>query len=239
MKLGVLGKMADGKGLVSKGEKALHGDAKGGPEGPGKGEAMGAEGVLLTGLGYNTADHRSSAKNISERANLEKFLKEMGPETGAKGEVKEGGPEARAKDKPDAETRGAKNEARDPGTEPARAEARREGADEARVQGQAEVREPTEARETKESQEAESGQQRQQKDDSDEEDKPGAGWLAEEFEAESVDRKRGLRTPDPMGNPHQCRGVLEDGSRCLRRPVRNMQHCREHFVPPTPTKQPV
>lgn len=243
MKLGLTGKMADGKGLVAKGEKGMEGSAKeGGAEGPGKGALMGEDGALLSGLGYNTADHRSSAKNISERANLEKFLKEMGPETGAKGELKEPGAEqskgAEAKDK--AETPGQPKEAKDAPADNNKSEARRETADEARVQGQAEAKEAAEARETRETQEAESGQQqRQQKDEQDEEDKPGAGWLAEEFEERDEDRKAGLRTPDAMGNPNQCRGTLDDGSRCLRKPVKGMQHCREHFVPPTPPIQPV
>ncbi len=229
MKLGLGGKMpAEGKGLVSKGEKGLEGGkTKAEGKGDGKGEVMGEDGALLSGLGYNTADHRSSAKNVAERSNLERFLKEMEPEKGKDADVKEQPESAKAKDK------GETKETKEAAQEQAPTETKRETAEEAHVQGQAEAKEAAETQKSKEGKEAEGESQGQkQGDDTDDEDKPGMGWLAEELDGHQQERKTGAKSSDILGDSTRCRGSLEDGGRCLRHPVKGDLYCREHFVPP-------
>lgn len=231
MKLGLGGKMpAEGKGLVSKGEKGLEGGkTKAEGKGDGKGELMGEDGALLSGLGYNTADHRSTAKNVAERSNLERFLKEMEPEKGKEANAKEQPEAAKAKDK--AETKEAKETAQ----EQAPAETKRETAEEARVQGQAEAKEAAETPSAKEGKETEGEPQGQkQGDDTDDEDKPGMGWLAEELDGQQEKDQAGPKSSDLLGDSTRCRGSLDDGARCLRHPVKGTLYCREHFVPPDP-----
>lgn len=235
VKLGVLGKMAEGQSLVGKAAKGMKGKEGADGKGPGKGGALTEDGALLTGLGYNTVDHRSTAKNVAERANLERFLAEMGPEAGKEqGQAKQGkgGEEAAAK-ATKREGGDPTAEAKDPaGAEQARTEGPSERAEEGRVVGRHETQEAAERRETKEAEEPQTDQHggRGQDDDEDQ-DKPGGGWVAEELE-ERDDEKVALRNPDVLADQHRCRASLGDGSRCLRRSVKGSQYCREHFVPP-------
>lgn len=237
MKLGMIGQLAGGKSLVGKAEKGLKADGKGeGPEGAAKGEALTEDGGLLAGLGYNTVDRRTSAKNVAERANLERFLKEMGGEDVKEGPKQAKGEEAAKEKRGDAETKAEPREAKEAAQDQPRAEARREGAEDGRVQGQAEAHEAQEAHEAREPQEAEAEHQGGRgRDEEDEQDKPGAGWVAEELEDKSDEEKVALRSPDALMDAHRCRGHLEDGGRCLRRVVKGSHYCREHFVPLVPT----
>lgn len=243
MKLGVLGQAANGKGLVGKSEKGLKSDGKGeGPEGASKGEALTEDGGLLAGVGYNTQDRRTSRKNVAERANLERFLKEMdGEDAGetGKAQANDQGPEAKKDEaKPKTEAKEAR-EAKEQGPEQNRAEAKREGPEDGRVQGQAEAQEAAEAHEAKEPQEAEAEHQGggRGQDEEDERDKPGGAWVAEELEDKSDKDNVALKSPDALADAHRCRGSLEDGSRCLRRVVKGSHYCREHFVPTIPPRK--
>lgn len=240
MKLGMLQKGAGGPGGLVKGEaKGMEGETKD-PSKLEKGTLMGADGALLAGLGYNPKDHRTSAKNVAEQANLERFLHEMegdpkeigakkgeeAPQTQKKGEAKEGREAREGRDGKEAAT-----ENRGP-------DRARDKADDARIQGQAEAKEAKESHQTKESQEAEhqQGQQQRRDDQQDEQDKPGGAWVAEELEGQEVSSKRGLRAADALGEAHRCHGTMDDGTRCLRRPVKGTPYCREHFVPLSPPR---
>ncbi|MEM7676377.1 MAG: hypothetical protein AAF449_10280, partial [Myxococcota bacterium] len=64
-----------------------------------------------------------------------------------------------------------------------------------------------------------------------EKDKPGAGWVRH-FQEEDLEQ-RPLAQPGQataMDNPNQCRGHLEDGSRCLRKSKPGLPYCAEHVA---------
>lgn len=48
----------------------------------------------------------------------------------------------------------------------------------------------------------------------------------------------GLRETDALGHAHRCRGLLEDGSRCLRRPPEGELYCSAHRAPELPVEPP-
>ena len=238
MKLGVVQKGPGGPGGIKGEAKGLEAEGKDGAKTE-KGALLGADGALLAGLGFNIKDHRTSAKNVAEQANLERFLQEMN------GEPKELGGKKGAEEGPMAqkgaarEGKEARGEAKDAPADAKAAEQPRDKADEARVQGRAEAQEPAAAREAPEKAEAEQqGQQQHRDDQSDDEDKPGGAWIMEEIEGEQVVGKRGLRSADALGHAHRCNGTIEDGTRCLRKPVKGTPYCREHFVPVAPPRQP-
>jgi hypothetical protein len=35
-----------------------------------------------------------------------------------------------------------------------------------------------------------------------------------------------------LGEAARCKGALEDGTRCLRKPVAGTSYCREHYASP-------
>ena len=202
-----------------------------GAKGPTTGEALGEDGLLLTGLGYSGRDKHTDRKNMSERSNLTRFFQEQlrefpGPRTAMVSDEAQL-QAAEFADGPAGEAQGegaTEGEVRDAPAEQQemRAQDRRE---DARVQGQKEAAETAEARESTETSEAE---QQQQQHDEDEEDKPGAGWVAEEMDEEGDERKRALRDPDALGQADRCRGELEDGTRCLRKAADGTPYCAEH-----------
>jgi hypothetical protein len=55
------------------------------------------------------------------------------------------------------------------------------------------------------------------------------GWKPESCNLEEDERRaNALRIEDALGPQMRCRGVLEDGSRCIRKPVMGIPYCREH-----------
>lgn len=205
---------AEAKGLVAQGKEGLP-----------KGAQLGPDGEVLAGLGYNGADKETGEKNVNEKQNVERFLKDTTVERskdenpfsklGERATEEAAPKEQLAEQAEAAETK-----------EAADGEIRREEAnEEARVVGQ-----QTEAKEAKEQSEVEDAREQQHQQDDDEEEKPGAGWVAEELEDEEQERRKGLRMDDPLGEVHRCRHTLEDGTGCLRKPVSGTPYCREHAV---------
>lgn len=45
---------------------------------------------------------------------------------------------------------------------------------------------------------------------------------------EEEQRANALRIEDALGEQMRCRGILEDGARCIRKPVLGIPYCREH-----------
>lgn len=218
LKGGQLG--ADAKGLTALGKEGLP-----------KGMELGPDGELLSGLGYNSADKESPQKNANEKTNVERFVHESSveraeqdnPFTNLGREAKESR-ETEQKETKDKTTEQTETADRRDAKE---GDVRREEAKEdARVVGQqeAEMKETAERRDVEEAE----ARDRQQEREDDEEDKPGAGWVAEEFEEEEAKHKRGLRDADVMGDVHRCKGTLDDGTGCLRKPLKGTPYCREH-----------
>lgn len=218
----LLGKMFVGKAVGQmKGEKA--GKEAGGQEAPNpKGAPLGDEGGhLLFGVGYGVRDKHTKLKNLAEQENMKSFLDAHQDTVERKDEPKL---LSELKDPGKGETESA--ERRDPQEmrEAKDQDVRRDEArDEARIQGQQETKEP-DKKENAEAKEAE----HQQQEERDEEDKPGGGWVMEEDEAEEQDQKRGLRDAGVLTDQNRCKGTLEDGTRCLRKPVKGLGYCREH-----------
>ncbi|MEO1334343.1 MAG: hypothetical protein AAFV29_01810 [Myxococcota bacterium] len=222
-------------------ESGTQASAMKGQKGSAEGQLLGEDGLLRAGLGYAGHDKHTARKNVAERTNLTRFLREQmkdgtAPEKGKLASedavlLAREAPESPLSDAEVAEARDGAEAHDAPQESEARTQDRRE---DGRVQGQKEANEPTEARETSESAEAE--QQQSQHEDQDEEDKPGAGWVAEENEEEGEERKRGLRAEDSLGASSRCRGHLDDGSRCLRKPTDGTPYCREHAALWQPSK---
>src|SRR5688572_13346053 len=84
--------------------------------------------------------------------------------------------------------------------------------------------------ETKEKQEVEEGHEAESRDqeERDEEDRPGGAWLLEEGAQEEAERSRGLRQREALGEESRCHGTVEDGTRCLRKPIDGKAYCLEH-----------
>lgn len=56
----------------------------------------------------------------------------------------------------------------------------------------------------------------------------GNAWTMERPHEEAAPREGALRVEDALGELFRCRGVLEDGSRCLMKPLLGIPYCREH-----------
>jgi hypothetical protein len=87
-----------------------------------------------------------------------------------------------------------------------------------------------EAKETKESRDVERGHGRAAElVEEDPGNGVGAGWVQENIEAaEQEQREAALRLEDALGASFRCHGIVEDGTRCLRKPVQGTPYCREH-----------
>lgn len=54
-------------------------------------------------------------------------------------------------------------------------------------------------------------------------------WHPDRCNAEEAEQKaNALRIEDALGEQMRCRGMLEDGVRCIRKPVMGLPYCREH-----------
>ena len=215
----LFGKMFVGKaGTAMKGAKADKGEAQPGSQ---KGAPLGDKGGhLLHGVGYNLKDKHTSLKNREETSNMMTFLEAQ------KGDPKTDEKRAEATaETPEAETPETqeRKDVRDVKDQDVR---REEARDEARVQGQQEAQEHGETKEKSETQDAE----QQQREDQEDEDKPGAGWVMEEADEDEGEEHRGLRRDQVLTDQTRCSGQLEDGTRCIRKPVAGLGYCREHTV---------
>jgi hypothetical protein len=224
-KLGLLAKAAPAgkpEGGAAQGLKAAEGEA---PPGLPKGALLGEEGALLAGLGYAGEDRHSATRNVAERSAVAKFLHELAedPRAPTTTAPKEEGP-TKEHDADRAEARGERA-ADDP-----QATRREEKAEDARAQAREET--AKEARREREADEAEGHRERQRDpEEREDEDAHGQGWVAEEQEQEEeAPRRRGLREADALGEAHRCRGLLEDGTRCLRKPGGGASYCPEHAL---------
>jgi hypothetical protein len=218
----------DAKGLAAEGK-----DAKG-AAGPEKGAALG-DGTLLAGLGFNSEDRANALKNPAEKAAIDRFMQDVGPETRelqqALREMKDAegtlGREAREAREPQ-DAKGDEKALRDDVR-------REEKTDDARGQAALEAKEKKEAREANDAKEAERERERE-RDDQKDDDQKGGAWAQEEEQQQDEPKKRrgALREEDVLGASVRCHGKLEDGARCLRKPVPGTPYCREHVIPAVP-----
>lgn len=207
--------------------------------GPLKGAPIGPDGQLQAGIGYATGDRHAAARNVAEKANVERFLAEHHADRPApRGErPREGQAFTRA-----GAGRGEARDARDGRADEPRREGEERRLDEGPREpqvldgGRAEAeahdpradREPHADREGKGEGEGGHGGGGSKEGDEDEDDRPGGGWVLEE--AEEAERRRAFRVEgaDPSGAASRCRGLLEDGRPCLRKPLAGMAYCRVH-----------
>jgi hypothetical protein len=209
-------------------KSALRGEGKDGKL-PEKGSLLGEDGQLLSGLGYNPTDKQAAAKNVAERANVERFMQEVNPEhlKSAFTDDKKGAEvKAEKMDKTDAEERFD----RDRTERQTIGEERRleERVDDTRAQVMQEAKNEKEQREVRETKEHEKERDQDERGD-DEREKHGTPWVMEEMDREEEKkRRRGIRLDDALGAETRCHGLLEDGSRCLRKPMPGTPYCRQH-----------
>lgn len=213
---------ADAKGLHAEGK-----DAKG----PEKGSLLG-DGTVLAGLGFNGEDKKGAAKNVVEKANIDRFMQDPSNDVkefqNALRQMKDAEPMEKAHaheghhvDKKEAKE--LKEEVR-----------REEKLDDVRGQAAQETKEKKEARESAEAKEAE--KERERDEEKDDREKHGGAWAQEEQEQDEQPKKRrgALYESDLLGERTRCHGKLEDGTRCLRKPLEGSAYCREHMVVSVP-----
>jgi hypothetical protein len=82
-----------------------------------------------------------------------------------------------------------------------------------------------EKRDVDESKESDRGDDEQQ-----EKDEHGGGWVMEEAAQEESEASKGLRNLEVLGEETRCHGLIEDGTRCLRKPIDGKAYCAEHSV---------
>lgn len=193
------------------------------------GGELGPDGLLTAGAGYAIRDRAGTLRNLVEQANVERFLAESEPlPLNQRADRDAGGPpKAAAKEEAtaDAPLREAKEE-RAPEDRPRDERAKEERGKDVREDVLREA--PAEETETREIQAEKTEGERPKDESEDEEDRPGWGWLADEAEERERDEKRRVGGSDPLGATHRCRGHLEDGTRCLRRPIGGTPYCLVH-----------
>jgi hypothetical protein len=211
----------DVKAHGMKGEKADAKNEKGVPLGdPG--------GHLLHGVGYGTKDARSHLKNKVEEENVNRFLEAFqdpkDPAAKTKGGEAEHAPEKKEGELERKSEAQETREARDKDVK------REEQRDDARMQGRHEAKEQLEQRDHREAHEKEHQREREERDQ--DEQKHASGWVLDDAdEQEEPPRKGGLATQAEVYNDNaRCKGVLDDGTRCLRKPVKGVGYCREHAM---------
>lgn len=231
-KLGLATPPGGQKGETKVAKDALHG----GPQTKGleKGTPL-ADGVLLAGLGHTPEDRHAAQRNVVEQSNIDRFLQD--PNTAATGrdlpeQFKAGDAERMREGRDAREGKEAREgvEARE--TRELRDDMRRDDrVDESKQQAlhDQKAKEKEEEREGRE-RDKDRGRDRERERDQDEEEKPGGAWVQEELDQREEDKKRrsGIRDEDTLGSGSRCRGHVEDGSRCLRKPMQGTPYCREH-----------
>jgi hypothetical protein len=227
--LGNLGKLGKGEGK----EGALGVDAKGmtavHPEGPAKGQEI-AEGKLLAGAGYNLKDNAAD-QNLAEKANINRFLQD--PKEAADKKATEAKTDANASGQKNPEERTSKErlEARDL-RETVSKETQKERKTEEFRSELRDARQQQEQQRTKESHESEQKHRERDQERDDQREQHGQAWVQEQLAADDPPERHGLYDRDALGEVDRCRGALEDGSRCLRKPIEGSSYCREHLVAP-------
>jgi hypothetical protein len=241
---GLIGKMGVRPGGLGDGS-----GAKGGPAGL-RGEGMAAEGELAPGaelgpdgvlsakIGYAGRDRRTQLRNLVEKANVHRFLAEREgegpklPRTLREGAAREGGDARAPREGKEAEAREARARQGGEQTEAAKKDDGREVLlRDPHGEGGIREGETREARAEEERGRGDDDGERRGgsgEDGEDEEERPGWGWVAEEAEERERRRKFTLEGADPMGAANRCRGHLDDGSPCLRKPMDGTPFCREH-----------
>lgn len=218
----MLSKILGKPGGEGKTEVHGHGLKEAPAEAPGakKGTPLG-DGTVVHGAGYNPRDKTTPQKNVHEAENLQRFLKD--PELPKKEE---------AANKP-SDDRDAK----------AARDAERAEAKEVREAQRAEVRkderaEDVKAHQLRDTKQEEAREERghhehdRHKDDKDKDDerqRHGQPYVPEDLES-AEESPRGKYDRDALGDAARCRGTLEDGERCLRKPVAGTSYCREHYA---------
>jgi hypothetical protein len=202
-------------------ESALKGEAK--DHHTEKGSVMGDEAMLLAGVGFNVEDRQSVVKNVAEKANVERFMQELGSDkqTVAVQTTKQEGDQqgSTSKERMEKEALELKDNREDVRSEERVDTSRSEALFEAR--DQREQREVAGAKKEKE--------QEREDDREDDRNKHGNAWIPEELQREEEKkRRRGVYLDDALGVNMRCHGRLDDGSRCLRKPVPGTPYCREH-----------
>lgn len=198
-----------------------------------KGQVLDAEGKLVVGLGYNPADRAKAEQNIHEKSSVDAFVKAL------KGETPSAGPSSKAKDgEPDKSGPAPEGSpARLPGEEaPARREGRElrddrqqdlrreERQEDLRAQGQKEAKEQAETRDAREAHE----HRRVEREKPDEEDKHGHAYAFLDPEEDADEGESGYRSTEVFADSERCHGVVEDGTRCVRRAREGRPFCRVH-----------
>lgn len=214
---GEAGQAKHGEAVSKKGLEGHHGKDE-------KGRVLVDERVLA-GLGYNGADKTGTRKNVAEKENLARFLQDPNAEV-EKLLNKDAKTDAPAEDKKGAEAgrEPAAKETREAQQKEAR---REERADEARAQ----AREAEQVREQRETREAESAREREQERERDRRQGEGHGHGHGHDERQQEDEREpqgGASEEGAIGEMFRCKGTLEDGSRCLRKPMEGAPYCREH-----------
>ncbi len=214
----VIGKMT-GTGVEAKGMKAEKTDGK-----PEKGAPLGDPGGhLLHGVGYATKDARTQLKNKTEESNVKTFVEQQQPGDPTKPTTTNEATSDKAA--PDADRKSELQEKREARDQDVR---RDEQKDEARIHGKHETKE----QERDQREERQKDRHHQDRDERDEDEKHGHAWAQHEAEEEEdAPPRRGLKSDAGVFNDSdRCKGNLDDGTRCLRKPVKGIGYCREHAV---------
>jgi hypothetical protein len=176
------------------------------------------DGKVLAGLGYSGKDKQTSDKNVTERENIQRFVREpdLG-KLGAHAKAEDRGADKAANEKPGAERDAARAE------EGRAAEPRNEArAEEPRAQHQEPApREEARARETPQA------LREEQRSPEDGGHGQGHGRGDDGDEAQEQD---GQHARDVLGDVAHCKHVGGDGARCLLRPLDGSNYCRDHAL---------
>jgi hypothetical protein len=225
--LGKLGK-AEGKegqlGVDAKGMTAGH------AEGPAKGQEI-AEGKLVAGVGYAVKDNAAD-QNLAEKANISRFLQD--PKEAADKKATEAKSDANASGQKNPEERTTKErlEARDVREQVSKETQKERKTEEFRSELR-EARQVQEQQRTKESHESDEKHRERDQERDQQREQQGQAWVQDQQVLEDDHPERhGLYDRDAMGEVDRCRGALEDGSRCLRKPIEGSSYCREHLAAP-------
>lgn len=224
----LLSKAAPGQaGAATKGALETRPEA-----GPKKGELL--NDLVRAGQGYTPQDKNAPDKNHAEREALQRFLKD--PELD---KLKDEIARADAKEHPELSKKERAEESRDNRRQEAKSQDSKDKQDTQRQENRREDRaeenrgvlreqQQQETREKQVQEQERAKDQQQDRDDEDEKQRRGLGWGAEEAEEAEQAEREGLYDRDAIGDGSRCRGMLEEGGRCLRRPEPGTNYCREH-----------
>lgn len=201
-----------------------------------KGQVIDADGKVVVGLGYNPADRAKAGQNLHEKSSVDAFVKALKGETpspgaDAKAKTKEGegdksAAQAEAPARPTAEEAPGRKELRELREERQQEVRREERQDDARAQGQKEAKEQAESRDHREVHD----HLRVERDKPDDDDKHGHAYAFLDPEEDQEDGESGYRSAEVFADAERCHGLMEDGTRCIRRAREGRPFCRAHVV---------